>query len=157
MAAAINTFIGTLVTAFAATTPPSDGSSLAYRRIDSFTEERGNGQHREFVVGRASVPKLISRSTRLNEHTLEVVLFLHRRDRTMADFNEDIADEVNALHAAFWAQASIGWGSGVLEALLEAGEIEASSDGPKPRAGGVDRGVVVRVPFKFRVTVREED
>ena len=140
---------------FTGMTPPNDGSSLNYRFIDSLTEERGHGQHREMLWRATRGAKVISES---GQHTeLEWVvplqLFMHRRDRTYEAFASAVEDE--AADLTFRWSGTTALGTGVWNANFDRFEVREIEPEAKSRAGGVPRYEVAIVTFIFRVHTGE--
>lgn len=159
MPSVIETFQDTLAATFEAVVPADDGSGLAYRFVDTLTEERGNGQHRELVWSVPTTPEPMSRLRRLLEWQIRATLFLHRRDRTLEQFRRAVGGEINDLHRAWFRRLPLGWGSArVRSPILDPPTAEESTSTAKPRAGGVlEASTVVRVTFPFRVLCQEEN
>lgn len=165
MPSLLPTFQATLEAVFVATAPPTpptppepdpDGG-LAYRWIDTFTEERGLGQHREMLWGRPVRLAPQSRVSRMVEWELRARLFLHRRDRTERAFGVALSHEIDGLDRAYRRRLSLGWGDpNIHSAVLDTIETEDVQPSPTRRAGGVRAPLVAVVTFPFRVLIREE-
>ena len=137
--------------AFTAATPPVDGSALAYRFIDSFVEERGDGQHRELLWSRPRRVRVSDIGRPNREFAIDCALFLARRDRTEDIFADAIEEEVRVLIDRFDNTTALG--AGVYEGVMDDVEIEEVTATRRTRSGGVPRSVFARVRFPFRVLV----
>lgn len=136
-------------------TPPTDGSSLNYRFIDSLIEERGHGQHRELLWRTARSARVISESgsTIELEWAVPMQLFLHRNDRTYEAFASAIEDE--SADIAFRWSGTTALGTGVWNANFDRFEVREIEPTTKTRAGGVPMYEVAVVTFYFRVHTGE--
>lgn len=138
-----------------ALTPPTDGSGLNYRFIDSLIEERGLGQHRELIWRVARSAHVVSEPvpTIQLEWAVPCELFLHRNDRTYEAFASAIEDEAADLYVQWSGTTALG--SGVLEGNLDRFEVREVEPERPSRSGGVPRYEVARIIFYFRVLTGE--
>lgn len=154
-------FQALLQAAFVAATPafpPTDDPDrgLAYRWIDTFDEERGNGQHRELAWSAGNEPKTANRHWPVEDWRISAFLFLHRNDRTDAAFKVAVTDAIADLKRAWRLQAAAGFGAGITANLDTPTTRYGGLGEPQPRAGGIrPTSIVARIEFPFRVLVRE--
>ncbi len=152
MTSPLATWMETLRSTWEATTPTSDGSSISYRVVDDFVEERGNGQHRQIFFGVPESGEPIAETPIQLEWKIDVYLILQRRDRTHFAFRQAIAHGISDLVKA-WSNVT-NWGSSsILEAILDTPTTEFPENGELEHLSGGIRGSgqTARIRFPFRV------
>jgi hypothetical protein len=154
MPTSLQSFKAALETRWATATAPADGSGLVYRWIDTLTEERGNGRHRELTWRLADSTAIIGQHDEQREWEISAELFIDRRGRTLALFRNALENEASDLVLRFHGMTALG--SGVIAAdLLRVGFEERGEPKRAARAGGVAGAVFGVATFSFRVLVRE--
>lgn len=136
-------------------TPPDDDSDLNYRFIDSLIEERGHGQHREFLWRVARSARVLAEDSAAMqlEWAVPLQVFFHRRDRTYEAFASAVEDEAADL-VFRWSTTTV-LGTGVWNANLDRFEVREIEPTAKTRAGGIPMYEVAVVTFSFRVHTGE--
>lgn len=153
-------FKSAVKTAWEALTPASDGSSAAYRFVDDFVEERGNGQHRALLWRAPRRGRLMGEHAEQVEWTQPCELYLWRTppgqdDRTYDAFAAAVAAEATDLLQTFSRLSASAFNAAVLEPILDDMTIVEREPVRPPGTGGVPRARVAVVTFNFRVLVQE--
>ncbi len=156
-------FITGMTDAWEAVTPSSDidTSSLPFRCVDSFVEERGAGRHREFMWHLASNSTVISEPPLQTENEIQVTFFFHKDtfrpalQATKHAFLRSVHEDISTLRVTWSALTQWNGNPGVLGVNFDGYEIDTDQYTPGKNAGGTMRGLVARVTFKFRVLVSE--
>lgn len=145
----------TIQTRFEALTPSSDGTTVPYAVIDTMVEERGNGQHRQFLWGRPQLGSIVGEGSGVQvDWKIDLHFFLARNNRTQDAFARTIALEVSDLIKNYSAATS--WGSaGVLEVILDNFDVEDVILDHPNLAAGIHKSLIARVNFHFRVLTLE--
>lgn len=148
----VEAFKTTIQTAIEAHPPIADGSTAAYDFVDDFVEERGSGKHRQLVWD-GNADQEIADVLYQTSWTLDLVLYLLRRNRTLQAFKAAVNNESADLRKLVDELGALG--TDVLEAEVLPTTIDFGGMEDAQNAGGVQQNKLARIHFGFRVLTVE--